>query len=299
VNKTERTARLLMHLVQRRTLTTREAAELLDISHRLALADLKSLAKVAPVRFVQDGRRSRWVLDPEQQLGVLDRISLVVGREITGFLRGTSLHRGFDGVDAGNEALLARVRYVAEPERAYQAREDTVDACLDGLIRGRTLSFAYGDARTRVEGGWPLTLVVYRRALYLVLRLGRRPYLYAVDRMVDVVVGEPFPFPEDWDVDAWLSGRFGLTARDADEPEDVSLRFSAQVAHLVRARQWHPGQTLVDLADGQVLLTFRAKGMELARFVLEWGEHCEVLGPQTLRDRVVRELRNALARYEP
>jgi predicted DNA-binding transcriptional regulator YafY len=41
-----------------------------------------------------------------------------------------------------------------------------------------------------------------------------------------------------------------------------------------------------------------AKGDELVRFVLEWGDTCKVLGPTGLRDRVVAELRGALAHYE-
>ena len=41
----------------------------------------------------------------------------------------------------------------------------------------------------------------------------------------------------------------------------------------------------------------RRPDVELVRFVLEWGEHCEVLGPESLRDRVVAELEHALARY--
>ena len=74
MNKTERAVRLLVLLLRRRTLTTREAAAELDISIRLARGDLKALAQVAPVRFVEDGRRSRWILEGEVGLGPLDRL---------------------------------------------------------------------------------------------------------------------------------------------------------------------------------------------------------------------------------
>lgn len=292
---------LLQHLFRHRTLTTKRAAELCDVTTRVALGDLKGLARRAPVRFVKANRQSYWILDAERGLGPLDRISLLVGREVTRFLEGTSLHRGLDRLrelHAPDEAIAARVRYLSEPARTYGPRDEVVDACLDGLLRARTVSFAYEapSGADHFAGAEPLTLVVYKRALYLVVRLGKKPYTFAIDRMDDVEVGEPFEYPADWDVDAWLGGRFGIVAQD-EAPEDVAIRFTARVAHLVKARTWHPSQTVVELADGEVLLHLRANGLELVPFVLEWGEQCEVLGPEWLRDRVVGELRNALARY--
>jgi predicted DNA-binding transcriptional regulator YafY len=301
VTPSHRTATLLLHLVRHRTLTARQAADLCGCTLRQARSDLKALAAVAPVRFVAANRHSHWVLDVERGLGPLDRISLLVGREVTRFLEGTSLHRGLERLrelHPADDALTARVRYLSEPARAYAPRDEIVDACLDGLLRTRTLTFVYDapSGRDRFEGAEPLTLVVYKRALYLLARLGHGVYTFAVDRVAEVEVGAPFAYPTDWDVDAWLGERFGITAGDGP-PEDVILRFSARVAHLVRARRWHATQRLSELADGDVLLHFRAKGSELVPFVLGWGELVEVLAPKSLRDRVVGELEHALSRY--
>jgi predicted DNA-binding transcriptional regulator YafY len=192
VNKTERAAVLLMHLMRHRRLTTREAAEMCGVEARLARSDLKGLARVIPaVRFVAAGRQSCWVLDAERGLGALDRMSLLVGREATQFLEGTSLHRGIERLvrelDVPEEAVAARVHYLPEPARAYAPRDEIVDACLDGLLRARVLSLAYESGRVfeRVE---PRTLVIYRRALYLLGAMGAKVYIFAVDRMKDVVV---------------------------------------------------------------------------------------------------------------
>jgi proteasome accessory factor B len=301
----ERMVRLLVHVYVHGSVSTGEGARLLGADPRLVRRDLRALERIAPIRPVGEGRARRFEVDGEPNLGVLDRISLLVGREVTRFLEGTSLHRGIErlrGLEGVDEALQGRVRYLAEPARIYGPRDDLVDACLDGLLRARALAIAYekGTGGTqRFDRFEPLLLVVYRRALYLVGRLGRRTYALAVDRMAEVDVGEAFVRPEDWDPDAWLAGRFGLTARDEEEPQDVVLRFSPAVAHLVRARVWHTDQRVVELPGGTVLLLMRARGQELVRFALEWGRHCEVQGPAWLRDAVIGELRDALAQYGP
>lgn len=302
MSRTARTVTLLVHLLDHGAVTTSQAAAMLGVASRLARRDLDGLRTIGLVRKDGTGRGSRWVVDGERGLAVLDRISLLVGREVTGFLAGTSLHRGMDRlreIHGVGDVIPGRIRFLPEPGRDYAPSDEIVDACLDGLIRTRTLALEYEKRRGHLDAYptlQPLTLVVYRRALYVVGRLGGRAYAFAVDRMRAVTVGEPFEYPTDWDVDDWLAGRFGIAAGD-EEPMDVVLRFSAKVAHLVRARQWHATQTLADLPDGQVLLVMRTMGMELVRFVLEWGEHCHVLAPAELREQVVSELRNALATY--
>ena len=143
MNKTERSLRLLVQLYRTRSFTTREAAELCGVSLRRARSDLKGLARVAPLQLVRDGQRSRWVLAPERSLGPLDRISLLVGREVTRFLEGTSLHRGIDrlqGLHAADETIPARVRYLSEPARPYGPSDEIVDAWLLYWMSPRTLA---------------------------------------------------------------------------------------------------------------------------------------------------------------
>ncbi len=68
-------------------------------------------------------------------------------------------------------------------------------------------------------------------------------------------------------------------------------------ARYVRERTFHPTQQLHDLPDGGVELRFKAAGLELPRFVLEWGPRVEVIEPAWLREDVINQLRTALARY--
>lgn len=299
MTRDERLARILLHVVRRGSIATREAADLCDVESRTARDDLVHLAEVRTLQVVGKGRRRRYTLHPqlsEESLPIYDRVSLLVGREVTRFLRGTP---SFAASDASTELLHQRVRYVSEPARSYTGQAELVDGVLSALVETRSLRFAYDghSGPQRWSGACPLLLVVYRRALFLVVRSGRHTYTLSLDRMSDLEVGERFAWPADWDPDAWLAGRFGITASTDAAPEPIELEFTADVAHLVRAREWHPTQELVPVRDGRIRLRMSARGVELVRFVMEWGDRCRVIGPDWLREAVIGEHRRALAAY--
>lgn len=305
--RAERCLKLLITLFRDGQLRTSDAARLNAVDARLAREDMKLVRSLAPLRQAGRGRAARWVLDPGfgvRNLGLLDRISLVVGRQLTGFLQGTQLHAGLArvGEDQVRELPLRyrahfdrKLRFQDEPARLYAAQGEAVDAVLDGLLRSRSLSFRYaGSCGEEPVEAEPWTLLVYRRALYVVGGPGE-PRLYALDRMRDVTVGATFTYPDGWDPDAHFDPLFGVAP---DGPaRRVVLRFTAYAARYVRERRWHGSQQLVELPDGGVELHLWCTGLELRRFALEWGEHCEVVEPQALRDAVVAELENALAVY--
>jgi predicted DNA-binding transcriptional regulator YafY len=306
-----RTLRLLLHLVTRGRITTAQASRLLGIPPRRARDDLKLVASVAPVAIRGLGRDRAWVLDPAAglgRLGVLDRISLCMGREVAAFLEGTALHEGLARADAdGWEGVADRwsahldrkFRHLQEPARAYGVHREVLDAAIDALLRERLVDFDYtrGGRTVPYRGFRPLTLVVYRRAVYLLGRTPEAPNVLrlSIDRMRDARVGDPFAYPDDWDPDADLGRFFGIVA--SGTPDRVVLRFTPQVARLVWARAWHPTAQMTALPDGGVELSMVTGGQELVRFALEWGATCEVVAPPWLRDAVLAELRGALAAY--
>lgn len=306
---TARCLRLYQHLLKAGRVTTAQAARLVGEEPRRVRSDLQLLAEIAPITVMGEGVDRVWILDPTHgaaHLGPADVLSLRLGREVLGFLGGTLLHDAMERVSArGRDELPARlaghldrkIRHHQEPARSYAAHREALEEVLDGLLRERRLDIVYrrGGGRQELAGLCPLTLVVYRRAVYLFARDGERLRRLAVDRIVSVRIGAAFPYPEEWDPDAELRRYFGIVARG--EPEPVVLRFSAAKAELVRARSWHPGERLIDLPGGGVELHFVAGGAELVRLVLEWGPHCEAVEPAWLRAEVRRELDAARALY--
>ncbi len=306
-----RSMRLLLHLLDHGRITTAQAARVLGVPARQAREDLKRVAAAAPLRVRGEGRDRYWEIEPSLglgRLGVLDRVSLRLGRDVMSFLAGTALHEGIARADGEglaevsprwNQHLDRKFRHLQEPARRYTAQRDTLDAVLDALLRERALSFGYvrHDTTVAYTDFRLFTLVVYRRAVYLLGRVGEAgPNLrLALDRVCDAAIGAPFPFPDDWDPDAELGRYFGIVASGREER--VTIRFAARVARLVHARDWHSTARVVDLPDGRVELSMVAAGAELVRFTMEWGATCEVIEPAWLRDAVVAELREALAAY--
>lgn len=280
------------------------------VGRKAARSDLRLLQQCFPMRSVGSGRKTEWVLDEalSQHRGVLDAISLIVGRQVASFLDGTEL---FDGLARAGEdnsqfmgargraALERKFRCQVEPARRYEEHADLLNDCLTGLVYSRELAIEYdGRSGTRsYERFRPLTLVVYRRALYLFGRTdGEEVRPMAIDRLVAVSVGGSFDYPDDWDPDAVLRPLFGIGSEGP--PRRHLFRFHPSVASLVRSRRWADQQVVEEQDDGYLHLSFHATGFELRRFALEWGRTCEVLEPASLRRQVADELRDALRLYE-
>lgn len=310
-NRTTRCVQALLFLLERGRATTQEVARHVGGSPRQTREDLKLLMRVAPVESIGERERRVWVTKPGvavRGLALLDRISLELGRSMGGFLRGTLIADGLedfaplDGVPARFAPHIDRkFRLRSEPSRSYADCTDTLDVVVDALLRELELDLQYESRHgpRDLSGLQPLSLVLYRRAVYLLARSPARDGVLRlpVERIVEATRGEAFTYPDDWDPDAELRPWFGI--HSGERPERITLRFSAKVRHLVRARTWHPTQQLDDTSDGGVTLRMWSGGTELVRFCLEWGEHCFVVEPPWLRDAVVRELRGALAQYHP
>ena len=63
--------------------------------------------------------------------------------------------------------------------------------------------------------------------------------------------------------------------------------------------RFHANQQVDAMADGSVIVRFRASGMlELAWHLFTWGDKVEILSPESLRNLMVAELRSALLTHQ-
>jgi predicted DNA-binding transcriptional regulator YafY len=68
--------------------------------------------------------------------------------------------------------------------------------------------------------------------------------------------------------------------------------FDKEIADWVTEREWNPDQKVVRRRNGDIELSFPAKGLfEVQRWVLSWGRHVRVLAPTELRENVQEEIR--------
>ena len=100
----------------------------------------------------------------------------------------------------------------------------------------------------------------------------------------------------EWAAFARQQGIFaGLRGGEAVE---VAVRFAPAVALYARERQWPPGLTAREEADGSVLLAGRLQGVEgILPEILRWRRHAEVLGGPELRAGMIEEIEAMAALY--
>lgn len=191
------------------------------------------------------------------------------------------------------EEVQRRIRIETVGARQVQlAHFQTVGSA---LLRRKRLLIDYrargsGEATQREVS--PQRLVHYRENWYLDawchLRKGLRSF--AVDaiaraELLDVAARNV----AEKSLDEVLGAGYGIFS--GRRVTWATLRFSAQRARWVAAERWHPRQEGRWLADGRYELKLPyADHRELVMDILRHGAECEVVAPNSLRDRVKEEI---------
>ncbi|GAM09861.1 HTH domain protein [Geobacter sp. OR-1] len=193
-------------------------------------------------------------------------------------------------------AHLERIAGAAIPlfqgRHDYTGHAETIKQVRDALVHQNRLTVSYRASGREHADTYlvdPYTLAFYKGGLYLIAYAHNRGAFrtFAMERISSVTMErERFELPDDYQPEGRLRDAFGIVAEDAMA---VRIRFSPVVADSVKGRIWHPSQKFTDTKDGGVELTFSAGGkLEIASWVLSYGEHAEVLAPVELRDMLHR-----------
>ncbi|MBL8744572.1 MAG: WYL domain-containing protein, partial [Myxococcales bacterium] len=209
------------------------------------------------------------------------------------------------GPNAGvaDARLEDRFLYLPFAPKDYGARTEELDDVFQAVADLRPLMCTYRrpkDGREERITLHPYAMVLYKDAIYCVgLHVPKNEVrTFLLDRMRDTetAISERFDLPADFRIEDYFQGQFGIW--HGGETQEVVIEFDARVREYVETRRIHPSQSLTALPDGGVRLTMTIGDLtEVTTWVLGFGETARVIQPDNLRDRVVRELTNALARY--
>jgi predicted DNA-binding transcriptional regulator YafY len=170
----------------------------------------------------------------------------------------------------------------------------------EAVSRDRKLSFRYSPAgRDKVHRTVdPLGLVAKSNTWYMVARTPDGYRTYRVSRMEGArVLDRPSERPADFDLAAyWKTSTEELKGRPRYE---ATVRLERRAAESLR--WWRttsaPGGDRGSDGDGWVTLKVQFDDEEQARFVaLGFGPRAEVIGPESLRERVSADLAAAFER---
>lgn len=109
----------------------------------------------------------------------------------------------------------------------------------------------------------------------------------------------PFKPPADWDAKKYLESGFGMF-RGGKEVE-VEIEFDAYQSRYARERKFHPTQRNKPLRDGRLRISFKATEAalgQIARWLLQYGEHATALRPPALRQMIRERLKRAASLYD-
>jgi predicted DNA-binding transcriptional regulator YafY len=117
-------------------------------------------------------------------------------------------------------------------------------------------------------------------------------------RDTQCAVTERFTLPEDFNIDEYFQGEFGIWKQS--QRQKVIIDFDAHAAEYVRTRKVHASQRLSSLAGGGVRLTMTVGNLiPVVSWVLEWGQRARAVEPEELVQRVRNEIEQALKNYRP
>ena len=305
-----------------------ELARALDASERTIrrdLADLRTAGFEIEAVMLEGRAGARLVERTYSNIAITrrERYTLLAIASLFDVLRGTPLWEDVASLQrkleqrmspeerAEHASLGDRFAYVPDGgTKAYEGKEDILDALLTGVLSRRVVRFAYRDARGRTRRGFlaPYTMVLYKHGLYVIGCTLREPtdppggpiVVHAVERFIEAehLRKAPFVPPPEFRIADVLHGAFGIHVTAGAAPQRVVVEFSAARAAFVRARVWHPTQTFEELADGGVRLAFSCASLiPVVSWVLEWGPHARAIEPPELVAEVVAELDAARRAY--
>ncbi len=188
--------------------------------------------------------------------------------------------------------------HVAPPE------PELFDALAGALREGRTLRVEYHKlgADELVERKLdPYLLRCIGGEWYLVAYAHETGYvsLFHTNRVTEwEETGETFDrSATDFDPEEYFEHSLG--ASHSKEAVEVEIRFRGWPARYVAEREWHATQETSWEREGTLLLRMELGWLEeVATWVMQFGEHAEVLKPPKLRKMLQQRLRGALDIYD-
>lgn len=309
-----------------RGLTLQEIALHLDVTTRSARRYLKEMRFELEAFEERPGGAKRWripAVDLPRRVSVrrTQAYALLAARSVFEPLRGSTL---FEEIDLAAQELLAvarrpgrgpnggtasdrleqRFRSFAFAPKDHRHCGEVLDILFQGVadLQPLRIRLRMGANGTYLASVHPYALLLYKDDVVLLAAGADEPAIQSYDLQSIVDAWQdgdgPFELPEDFRVDDYVQGNFGVW-RNEEPLTEVVIDFQASVASAIASRTFHPSQQLETLADGTLRMRLQLANLsELCGWLLGFGETAFVQQPQQLRQAVRTALERALARYQ-
>jgi proteasome accessory factor B len=185
--------------------------------------------------------------------------------------------------------------------RGADASPDIVARLLEATLHYRVATMKYNSVSSGRMKDYvihPYRLAFAQGGLYLLAYVPEYKDVrtFAIDRIAAVSLDKQTFTPNRAIPDDVFGNSLGVNTGPASR---VDIAFDKRVAPYVRARVWHPSQTLRESDEGGLVLTLDVcHDAALRSWILSWGASAHVLSPPSLAAEIRADLTNATARYQ-
>jgi predicted DNA-binding transcriptional regulator YafY len=295
-------------------LSVQEMASEMGVSIKTIRRDLETFSQTGFSLYYESGpkRKKRWRLSPETEglklfFNFEEAAALYLGRQLLEPLAGTPFwnasQRAFrkirshfgESVTEYMERFPQTFHLRPFGSSDYSGKYEIIDTLMVAIEDRRVCRIVYKSNESTEFKNYPIHpygLTYQRNSLYLIgfhCEEGEVRH-WKVDRIESVETeSDQFEPPEDFNLEEHLRHSFGIF--QGDKRVKVQIRFDKSVARHIEESSWHPTQVLSGQDDGSLIAEFDLSDThEIQGWILSFGRHAEVIGPDELRERIIGEV---------
>ena len=270
---------------------------------------------LAPLEYDQT-HKGYYYTDPTFQLPVIriseeELLALMISRKLITEASAGSLADELGSVSKRLSSLLAaNLPGRARPEDAFSFRWKNISltdpltfkVVTSALLQGKLLTFCYYSptaSNCTMRTVEPHHMVNYMGNWHLIafchLRNDWRDFVLGRMTLCSVE-GTSFQIREKDEWQPFLQNTFGIFQNR--QSFNVVLRFTPERSRWIKGEIWHEGQTEEVQDDGSLVRTIPASHeKEIMMEILKHGSQVKVLEPEWLKEKVIKEINDAVKKY--
>lgn len=313
--------KILKRIEKSRYVTAADLSEEHGVALRTIRRDIEALQEAGfPLYDDREGGRKIWrLMEGYQQRAqatftMSEMAALYFGRHLMTILSGAPFAADLDSAFVKIRAALPErsSKYLSKisdlfgaipfPSKDYSKKKGVIATLVDATLHERRVEMSYYSASSKRAKSYevdPYRVVYYQGGLYLYGRVEEYAQVrtFAVERIERIaLMDETFEMPPESEIDAHTRSAFGIAGGKA---QNVVVRFDEAVGPSVRDRTWHESQTITTNPDGSFDLSMNvAPSRELKAWIRGFLPMVVVIKPQSLKDDIERDLKEALNRWK-
>lgn len=305
MNKYERLIYIINLIQTNRNQTANVLARKCGVSKRTIYRDILTLSQANMPIYYDDGYRLlRSSMTPpislnEREVAILNlavnsspMLSLTsLGQETEKVLAKIN-SRIINGADGDLPEVIPAIKVESSVSVGQMHSRELFAIIEDSINRQRISTLTYTDMKGKNSKRLihPYHILFRHHAFYLLAYCEQRNdyRLFRLERIRDYEINrEKFKPDLNFNLEKYFRYSWGVAG---GKPHDIKIRFSKEVAYIIRSGKRHTTEKITNLRGGAVEYRLRASGLEeIARWVIGFGGYAKIISPLKLAE-IVHEL---------